>query len=247
MKRAVWITLVAILAFAIILIARLPVTWVASVLPEGITCTQLGGSVWNGTCAGLVARGVPMGNVTWSLRALPLLMGKAAGHINVMRGTDFIRGDVEATRNGLIVAHNLQADIALDPTLIPQLPRSLTGRARGNIALLRVENGVITSLAGQIEGRQLVQRIGGENVEIGDYMLAFPPANAAAEPVGQLRSLGGPLDVEGTLRLTREPGFVLEGRVAAQPNASPRLTQQLALLGSPDAQGKRPFSLAATF
>jgi hypothetical protein len=66
--------------------------------------------------------------------------------------------------------------------------------------------------------------------------------------VGQLRSLSGPLDVEGTLRLTRSPpGFLAEGLVATHPDASPQLVQSLAYLGTPDAQGRRHFSVENAF
>ncbi|MGH8286318.1 MAG: type II secretion system protein N, partial [Steroidobacteraceae bacterium] len=57
----------------------------------------------------------------------------------------------------------------------------------------------------------------------------------------------GPLNVTGSLRLTREPGFVLDGLVAARPDASPELARQLQYLGAPDAGGRRPFSIAGTF
>ena len=63
----------------------------------------------------------------------------------------------------------------------------------------------------------------------------------------QVRSVGGVLDVQGTLRLTRAPGVVVEGTVAARPDAPPELVKQLAYLGSPDAQGRRPFSFENTF
>jgi hypothetical protein len=69
MKRAVWITLLAILAFAIILIARMPVRWVAGFIPKNVSCVELAGTIWNGTCSGLVAQNVQVGNVSWNLRA----------------------------------------------------------------------------------------------------------------------------------------------------------------------------------
>ena len=81
----------------------------------------------------------------------------------------------------------------------------------------------------------------------GSYSLTFPPSTGG-DPVGQLRDLGGgPLAVEGTLRLTPEPGFDLEGLVKARPTASADLAKDIQFLGSPDAQGRRPFSLAGTF
>jgi hypothetical protein len=246
MKRAVWITLLAILAFAVILIARMPVSWVAGFIPRNISCAELAGTVWNGSCNGLVAQNVQVGNATWDLQAFPLLKGKVAGFIEVTRGANFVRGDIEASRT-VISAQNLQADMPLDPALIPQLPRDLSGVVRANLASIRVEKGVITSVQGLVEAHNLVQSSGGQRLELGDYSLTFPAADPTKEPVGQLRSLDGPLNVEGTLKLTREPGFVLEGLVGTRPSASPVLVKELSYLGSPDAQGRRPFSLAATF
>jgi general secretion pathway protein N len=246
MKRAVWITLLAILAFAVILIARMPVSWVSGFIPKNVSCAELAGTVWNGSCSGLVAQNVQVGNATWDLQALPLLKGKVAGYIEVTRGANFVRGDIEASRTA-ISAQNLQADMPLDPALISQLPRDLTGVVRANLASIHIEKGIITSVEGLIEAHNLVQSSRGQRLELGDYSLTFPAADPAKEPVGALRSLSGPLNVEGTLKLTREPGFVLEGLVSTNPDASPALTRELSYLGSPDAQGRRPFSLAATF
>jgi general secretion pathway protein N len=248
MKRGLWITLLAIVAFAAILIARLPAPWVAGFLPKNVTCAELSGTVWDGSCAGLVAQNVRVDTVSWQLRPLALFGGKLAGHIDVTRGTSFARGDIEASTSGnTITARNFQADMPLDPTLISQLPRDLSGVVRGNLQSIHIEKGAIISVQGQLEAHDLVQASGGQRLGLGDYALTFPAADPSKEPVGQLRSLSGPLNVEGTLRLTREPGFVLEGLVAAGPGASPQLAKELSYLGAPDAQGRRPFSVAATF
>ena len=247
MKRAVWISLLALLAFAIILIARLPVQWVAGFIPKNISCAQLSGTVWNGTCSDLTAQGVQVGEVSWQLRALPLLSRKVSAHVDVARGAHFVRADVEASSDGRLIARNVQADVPLDRALIPQLPPNLTGDARANLAVLKVEKGAVTAVEGQLEADNLIQGAGSQRAPLGDYSLTFPPADPSAEPVGQLKSLRGPLDVVGTLKLTREPGFVLEGQVAAGREAAPQLVRQLAYLGSPDEHGRRPFSLAATF
>ncbi len=81
----------------------------------------------------------------------------------------------------------------------------------------------------------------------GSYSVTFPPPTAG-DPVGQLKDLGsGPLAVEGALKLTPAPGFDLQGLVAARPSASADLVQNLRFLGSPDAQGRREFSLESSF
>jgi hypothetical protein len=49
------------------------------------------------------------------------------------------------------------------------------------------------------------------------------------------------------VRLTHQPGYVLEGLVAPRADAAPELVGNLQFLGSPDASGRRPFSIAGTF
>jgi hypothetical protein len=72
------------------------------------------------------------------------------------------------------------------------------------------------------------------------------PAAPGGEPVGKLRDLDGPLAVEGTMRLTRQPGFDLQGEVTARPGAPPALINNIRFLGSPDALGRRPFGISGT-
>ena len=245
MKRALWISLLATLAFAVILIVRLPALWVAGLLPEGVSCTQPGGTLWNGSCNALVVRGMPLGYAAWQLHPAALLRGKVSAYVDVKRGSDYLRGDLEASSADEVLARNLQAELPLDPALIPQLPPYLSGHASVNLPQVRIENGRVTAVEGQLEAHDLVN--GSQRMALGSYALRFPKADAGKEPVGELTSLNGPLDVQGTLTLTREPGFVVEGRVAAGPDASPQLIQQLGYLGAPDGEGKRPFSLAGTF
>jgi general secretion pathway protein N len=248
MKRAIWITVLAILAFATILIARLPVRWVTGFLPKDVTCGEWAGTLWDGSCDGLVAQNIQVGNVSWNLRASALLKRRVAGFIEITRGANFARGNIEATPSGsVITAREFQADMPLDPQLIPQLPRDLSGVVRANLRFLHIEKGAITSVEGLVEAHELIQSSRGQRLALGDYALTFPAAAPNAEPVGQLRSLSGPLNVTGTLKLTREPGFVLEGLVATTPETPPQLAKELGYLGTPDAQGRRPFSVAATF
>jgi hypothetical protein len=248
MKRAVWISLLAILAFALILILRFPASWAARWLPPGVSCNQISGTVWTGACSGLVAQGVQIDNASWRLQRMPLLSGRLAAHVEVMRGTNYLRGDINAKSGRNIPARNLTLDLPLDRAIIPQLPANLSGRANGNLALLQIENGALKAVQGEIEGHDLVSVDRGQRLAVGSYRVTFPVADPSKDPVGQLRSLSGPLDVAGTLTLMRSPpGFHAEGTVAAHPDAPPQLVQSLAELGTPDAQGRRPFGFENTF
>jgi general secretion pathway protein N len=249
-KRTVWLILFGVLVFAGIVVARLPASWALPGPNSGVTCADADGTIWNGTCTGLTVQQQPIGDLSWEVHAMRLLAGKINADVVVTRPTGTVRGNVESGFDRKITARNVEADLPLDQELTAGLPpdfKGLRGKLHAQIAYLRVDGQSIGAIEGIIEAHDLTDGQGTAAQSWGSYSLTFPPPTTG-DPVGQLRDLGGgPLTVEGTLRLTPEPGFDLEGLVAARPTAPRELAQQLQYLGSPDAQGRRPISLAATF
>jgi general secretion pathway protein N len=265
--RTFWITLLAVVTFAVIVLARLPASWVVPTPPAAVSCAAVDGTIWNGVCTGLTVDGKPTGDVVWELHASGLLRGKIDAHVVLTKAAGTaspgalspanltsltaapaitVRADVEAGLDKNITARNVVADLPLDPSIVPNIPPTLRGSVHADLASVRVEKGIVTQLQGKVEAHDLEDR-SGNVTRLGSYSLTFPPSSGA-EPTGQLHDLGdGPLVVEGTLRLTREPGFDLEGLVKPRPTAPAELQQNIQYLGSPDAQGRRPFSLAGTF
>jgi general secretion pathway protein N len=247
MKRAIWLIVFAVLVFGGFVIARLPASWALPGPKSGIACADVDGTIWSGTCTGLTANGQAIGDVTWDVHAARLLAAKLNATLDLTRPTGTAHGVVEMGLNKAITARDVRADLPLDPALMPQLPANLRGTLHANLALLQVEGQVIKAVEGKIEADDLTQGVGQDLTSLGNYTVTFPPNSGSGDPVGELRDAGGPLAVEGTLRLTPEPGFDLQGLVTARPTASADLTQQIKFLGSPDAQGRRPFALAASF
>jgi hypothetical protein len=243
-KRPFWIALLAAVAFIVIVLARLPAAWlIPSGRPEG-SCASIDGSLWSGTCVGLTVGKNAVGDVTWELQPLRLLLGRLAARVSLTHGAASATGDVEMTFGQRITARNVVADLPLDPKLIPGVPPSLHGHAHVELALLAIQRGIITDLKGRIEAHDLEDR-SGANTPLGSYVVIFP--GGGGEPVGKLHDLDGPLALEGTLHLTRQPGFELEGLIAARRGAPPELVNNIQWLGSPDASGRRPFSISGTF
>lgn len=240
--RPLWIALTAAAAFAVILVSRLPASWV--VPRSGIlACTSPDGTLWSGSCSGLSVDRMPFGDLSWSVAPLRLLTGTLAAHV-VARGPVTGSADVAYGIGGSVSLRNVVTDFRLDPRQIPHLPPQLRGSVHTDLALVRLEHGRIAELKGRIEAHDLSQRTG-HVTPLGNYALTFP--GGGTEPVGTLVDLGGPLAVRGTLRLTNQPGYVLEGQVAARADAAPELVGNLQFLGSPDTEGRRPFSIAGTF
>jgi len=243
-RRSLWIALLAAVAFVVIVLARMPAAWVVPARGPQWACASIDGSLWGGTCAGLTVSGTPLGDMSWELHPQRLLAGRLAAHLTLSHGPGDAAADVELTFGQRLTARNVLADLPLDPALLPSVPANLHGRAHLELALVELQRGVIRQLQGRIEARNLEER-SGNNTALGSYSVSFP--GGSGDPVGTLRDLEGPLALEGTLRLTPAPGFELEGVIAARHGAPPELVNSLRFLGSPDATGRRPFSLSGTF
>jgi len=244
-KRTVWITLAAIVAFAAILIARMPASWL---LPQGpkaaFSCVSIEGSLWSGACEGLIFQRQPLGDLTWEFAPLRLFLGRLAAHVTLNHDAARASGDVEVGLSGKLTARSVLADLPLDPKVLPGVPAQMHGEVHADLALLELTGALITQLQGTLEARNLEDR-SGRVTALGSYLVTFP--GGAGEPLGQLRDTGGPLSVSGTLRLTRAGGFDVQGLVAPRPDAPPELASNLKFLGSPDASGRRQFSMSGSF
>ena len=244
MPRPLRIALLAALAFLVVLVARWPARWV---VPRGgnIACESVDGSLWSGGCNGLTVARAPYGDLTWDIAPLSLFTGTLAAHVVAAHGPVSGSADIARSIGGNIRLRNLSIDLPLDPRQLPHAPPQLRGSVHADLALVRIEHGALVELKGRIEAHDLTTHHMGQVSQIGSYVLTFP--GGSGEPTGTLADLGGPLAVAGTLRLTREPGYVLEGQVAPRAGASPEVLRDLQMLGTPDGQGRRPFSVAGTF
>ena len=246
MKRTVTVIVLGVVAFAAIVLARLPASWL---LPEGgadFSCASVDGSIWSGYCGGLRVRGVALGDLAWQLRPARLLLGRLAAHIDLEHPpTTSAQGDVEMGLGGAIIARNLTASLPLDPTLLPGAPSTLSGTLHLDLALAQVtQKGVVRKLKGRIEASDLIDR-SGYVTPLGNFAVTFP--GGTPQPTGDVQDLGGPLAVSGKLVLTPQPGYDLSGYVTPRASANQALINAIEFLGSPDAQGRRPFALSGTY
>jgi general secretion pathway protein N len=245
-KRTLTIIVLGVVAFAAIVLARLPASWVLPKAGAAFRCASVEGSLWSGYCAGLEVQGASLGDLTWQLRPARLLAGRLAARIDIEHPpTTAARADIEMGLGGTVVARDVTASLPLNPTLLPGMPPKLTGTLRLELTQATVtRDGVVRSLAGRIEALDLVDS-SGYVTPLGSFAVTFP--GGSTEPSGAVRDLGGPLAVEGTLVLTPQPGYDLTGYVTPRQSASQPLLNAIQFLGSPDAQGRRPFALSGTY
>ncbi len=239
--------ILALVGFVLALIVRFPARWAGPLLPHALHCQQLDGSLWRGSCTGLTANGNALGDLNWELHALQLLRARLDLHLDLTNAGNFVRGDVALGLGGALHGRDLSVDLPLTSALVSSLPAGAHAHLVGKLARIEWSGKFFSELQGELDIRDL---FGAQGVAFGSYQAIFgadSASGAGAGPSAIVHDTGGPLALDATLQLNRDPGYLLQGHVAARPGASPGLTDALKYLESPDASGRHPFSLSGTF
>ncbi|MFO1427520.1 MAG: type II secretion system protein N [Steroidobacteraceae bacterium] len=250
MARYGALAVAALAGFLLVLVARLPLRWALPALPKDIHCIEPAGSLWSGSCASLEVQGLARGSIAWELRPLQLLLGRLAAEVRWSRAGGHAQGELQIGPGGRYAARDLNLDVQLGSGPVPGVPADLRGRLQAQLARIALRTGAIVDANGRIAVDELSRAGGGGPIPLGSYQLEFAePPGADGRIVGRLHDTGRPLNVSGTLTLLRdpEPGYLLEGSVAARAGADPELARQITFLGAPDAAGRRSFAQEATF
>lgn len=241
MRRGILITILAVVAFVAIVIARLPASWVIPSSSGALTCGAVDGSIWTGSCSGLVAQGMPVGDLNWDVHVSRLFTGKLAANVVLNRPTGRVSGDFAIGFDKNLSLSNVQAALPLDQqvmSLVAPGMRMTQGSLQANIDQARVsKNNIVTDLKGTIEIHDLVTH-DPEATAWGSYRVSFP--GGTSPPAGEVQDLGGgPLGVEGhVVMLQDKPGINLDLFLTTRPNTPQALLDNLQFL-APDAQGRR--------
>jgi hypothetical protein len=241
------LAIVVAIAMLATVAARWPLAWTTRWLPASVACLRPAGTLWSGRCGSLTIEGLPLGDTAWKVRLLPLLRGTLAAAITSRQAADHLSGDIEVRPDGRRILRDVDASLTLGTGLLARNPMGLSGQLQARFVRVELHARRVQDLAGTATVRQLAQGA----TALGDYEIRFPEIAAAGNGTealkGELRDVGGPLGVTGTITLTDDPGYVVEGFVAPRADASPQLARQIAFLGTPDAQGRRPFSIAGSY
>jgi general secretion pathway protein N len=239
--------ILAVICFALALVARFPARWLGPLLPHALHCQQLEGSAWNGSCTALTSGSSALGDLTWNLQLLQLLRARLDLRLDLTSPGSYARGDVALGFGGAVHGRELALDLPLTSALISSLPAGAHARLVGKLARIEWTGKYLAQLQGDLQIQDLV---GSQGQAFGSYQISFAPGTDSGNadlPVGEVHDGGGPLQLDATLQLTHDPGYLVQGRVAPRPTASAEVVDMLKYLGSPDASGRRPFSLSGTF
>lgn len=234
-------------AFLVTLIAVLPARLITPLLPGNVTVGLLDGTLWSGRTDSVTVNGRDLGALRWRMRPLQLFRGLLGLDLELNRADGQGRGQVGFGLGDRFEARNFSGNFpvaALPPGIAPA---GWAGNVQAELAMLLFRPGATPKIDGTIELRNL-KAPPPDGTSIGSYRLVFDENSRRDDQlVGTLQDLEGPMQVTGTLSLGAERNYVVDGMVAPRAGASEAVTGTLRFLGAPDAQGRRPFSLAGTY
>jgi general secretion pathway protein N len=254
-KRGWLLVALGLGAYLVFVLATLPASLLASqVERHGLSTVATAGTVWDGRFVGLRAGSRVIGDVAWDLQPSALLLGRLAAHVDLVRSDGRATADVTAGLGGTVTLENATAALPFAALAELGAPRGWEGTLRADLERLVIDEGWIAAASGTLEARDVVGPARNP-ARLGSYRVTLPAGGTASGEagesqgalVGALEDLGdGPLEVAGTIRLSPDRTYQIDGLVSARESAPRSVVDSLRFLGNPDTQGKRPFSIAGS-
>jgi general secretion pathway protein N len=247
MKRVWPLVVLGIASYLLFAIWTLPASVLLRWLPPNVHVDGIHGSAWRGSAAVVEVGSSMLGEAHWKLHPLALFLGHIKADVNLKRLDGFAQGIVTASTTQIKLS-DLSASLPLAALPPDVAPGGWMGTVNLRLSNLQIEQGWPTAVAGTIEVLQLTGPARNPT-NIGSYKATFPAPKASADAktlVGALTDVGGPVQINGTLQLKPDRTYLIDGLIAARPDAPRDVSNALQFLGAPDAQGRRPFSLSGS-
>lgn len=247
MKRGWLLALIGLLVFVVLLIATLPARVLLDRIPI-VSASGVGGSLWSGHAETLAVQGVSLGRADWRLFALPLLKGQLQIEAQVSPPGGRGRAQCVITLRQEVTCSRVDVSLPLQSLQLASLPQGWSGHLSAELSHLAIKEGWPVAIAGRVDVQDIQKMAATGASPFGSFRLEFPAPQVTPNDglTGVLQDTGGPLNVVGTLRLQPDRTYVIDGHVAARGDAAPDVARAIEYLGTPDAQGRREFSLAGS-
>jgi general secretion pathway protein N len=219
-------------------------------VPDTVQLAGISGTLWSGSAAAGSIANVPVQDLRWRVRPLPLFVFRISGDVDTRLADGFVRARVSASPSRVRLS-DVQASTSLG-ALRDVLPvRGMRGLASASFETLELTNGWPTAAVGelslgQLEAPGFVPSGRQELIQLGDYLMQLQQTDGEGIR-GAFSDTGGPLEVSGTLSLAPDGAYTLDGLIRPRPGAADDLVQGLQIMtGEPDAGGRRRLTLTGS-
>ncbi len=232
--------------FLMVVVLRLPASWVTNYLPVSVVCESPGGTVWHGQCAKLRVGKVALPGFSWEFLPRELLHARLGLSLQLEDLLAHAKSKVLINGDLRVEGHDLVAQLPLPSPIVSGMPPGWSGLLELEIPKFEFRAGTLTSVAGLVRLRNLQQLQ--PRLTFGSYEWRLDePARVNGRISGALSDLGGPVHLKGNLTIDTQGSFDLNASAAAAPGSMELIQQALEQLGPSDPQGFHDLRIAGSF
>jgi len=231
--------------FMLVVLVRLPASWITHALPARLSCDSPSGTVWNGRCDTVHVDALALRNLTWELLPGELLHAKLGVRLRLDDPLLQASGKALLNPKRHVQGYDLLARLPLPSALAKGMPAGWSGLLELDIPRFEVQGDTLEAATGTVRLRQLRQAQ--PAIAYGSFEWRLEQgALADGHLSGALQDLGDGVRLQGRLSVGLKGDYDLNAKAAAAPGASEALQQLLQQLGPVDAQGFHPLLAAGT-
>ncbi len=238
-KQVIAYSLLGVLAYLLFLVWTFPADRAVALLRSQTPQLQMvgvTGTVWSGRATTLQYQGQRLSRFKWQFQPPALFKAQLAFAIAFDGEGRTGSADVGLRPDGSVVVENLAARLPM-AELATQLgiPASLNGMVDIALAELTVANNVVQSAQGALHWREAAITAPVAQ-KLGDFSAQISTETAGIKV--QIRDEGGPLQLEGTVRLINDGSYQFHAKAAVRDAQSVLLQQALQAAGRQEADGR---------
>lgn len=213
-------------------------------VPDTIAVAGVEGTVWRGSAAFGGVSGLTLSDIRWRLQPAQLLIGRLSLDLDARLGDGFVRTGMTVTPSR-VRFDTLRAGINL-ATVGSLLPADASGNASVELETLELADGWPVQVSGTARVADLASSPwipipGVTSLRFGNFIARITTTDD--QVVAVVNDEGGPLELEGSTRLTPDRRYRLEARVKPRAEASEALVQGLAFVAPASGTGHHPIEL----
>ena len=233
-KTFKWI-LFGVGAFVVALLYTLPAHIATPHFPDTILATGITGTVWKGHAARMEIEDFNLGEVTWHIKPVHLLIGRLKTEIEFKRSDLQGKGDVVVKMSSLGIENAyLSGDSKFLEAYISPYGTSVSGEFDLTIDSFFASSQGPESAQGQLLWRE-ARFNSPANLALGDVRLDLDHQGTAA--IATITNTGNALSVDGKADLKQNWEYGARIRLSPTPSTPQDIRQTLRLFGRPDSQG----------
>ncbi len=237
-----YLLMIGLIAFGLSLIATAPAAtlygWLAPKEPPPlIQPSGLSGSLFKGQAELLRYLQRPvLSGLSWELEAMSLLTGRLAYRLLARDPQLPLAGRVAIGLGGAhIDDFKMAGGIRALAAIAGQPFVPVNGQAALDLRRLRLEQGWPRDAEGSLQVVGLAWTLARDPVALGDFEASF--TREQDDLVSLIRTLSGPLDLNGDARLKADRSYELHLQLRPKPDAPPMVQNLVRSIGTADAQG----------